>query len=318
MSTDVNALVIIPPLAITDTMLLTGGSPPATNVPENDYPEWVGGSPAVTYALGDRVILTSTHRIYESLQNGNTDNNPVTSPLWWVEVGPTNRWAALDASVSTQTAQADNITYTFEPGTAINSIAILNITGGTQLNITMTSASAGSPGVVYSKTVELLTYAPVSDWYNWFFNLKIYQLSQFVALDLPSFYDCQIIVEIVGSSDLAVGLIALGQQQRFGRGIKLGARVGIQDYSRKETNEFGETILVQRAFAKRANFELFINKTEVDVLQEYLASIRATPVFWIGSTEYQSTTLFGFYKNFEILLNYPEHADCDLEIEGLT
>ena len=39
MSTDANALVVVPPLAITDSILIVG-SPPATNVPENDYPEY--------------------------------------------------------------------------------------------------------------------------------------------------------------------------------------------------------------------------------------------------------------------------------------
>jgi hypothetical protein len=317
MSTDVNALSIILPVQINDTRLVTGGSPPGTNVPENDYPVWVGGSPATTYALGDRVILTSTHKIYESLQNGNTNNDPETATLWWVEVGPTNRWAAFDTSVSTQTKQANNIFYTIEPGTAINSVALLNLTNTTQIQLIMTSPSAGSPGIVYSETIDLVLSPPFSDWYSWFFSDR-QESKQYIALDLPSFYDATLTIELTGGSDLAVGVIIVGKKQSFGRGIRLGARVGIQDYSRKETNEFGDTVLVQRAFAKRANFDLFIDKEEVDQLQNALTVIRATPVLWIGSNEYESTTIFGFYKNFEILLNYPTHADCELEIEGLT
>ena len=221
MSTDANALTIVRPLAVTDTIL------DSTDVPENDYAEWSVGT---TYALGDRVILAATHRIYESLQASNTGNSPTAlASAFWIDAGPTNRWAVFDTSVSTQTVQASNITYTLIPNEAINSIGILNI----------------------------------------------------------------------------------------GLGIKYGARVGIQDYSRKETNTFGETVLVQRAFAKRANFNLFINKAEVDSFQNTLSTIRAVPVLWIGSDEYEATTLFGFYKNFDILISYPEHSDCELEIEGL-
>lgn len=314
MSLDPNALVIVPPIEITDAMLIVG-SPPQTNVPENDYPEWSNDSPAPTYALGDRVIVLSTHKIYESLQAGNTNKNPLTEPLWWVEVGPTNRWAVFDTSVSTQTKQANNITYTLEPGVAINSLAILNVTNATQLEITVTSTLGA--GVVYNEVIDLTPYALIPDWYNFFFGLKV-RPSQHIALDLPAYYDAFIEIDIDGGSDLGVGVIVLGQQQRFGRGIRLGARLGIQDYSRKETSEFGDTVLVQRAFAKRANFDLFIDKAEVDPLQSYLSSIRATPVLWVGSDAYESTVLFGFYKNFEILLNYPEHSDCELEIEGLT
>lgn len=314
MSTDANALVIVPPIAITDSILVTSGSPPATNVPENDYAAWSGGT---TYAEGDRVILTSTHKIYESLQDANTNKDPTTETLWWVEVGPTNRWAVFDTSVSTQTQQSTNITYTLEPGIAINSLAILNLTDADEINITITSATAGSPGIVYQETVDLGLTSPFSDWYNWFFGTRS-RPTQYTVTNLPAYVDGVFMIEIIGGTDLAVGVILLGQQQRFGRGIRLGARVGIQDYSRKETTEFGETVLVQRAFAKRANFDLFIDKAEVDTLQNYLSALRATPALWIGSTEYESTTVFGFYKNFDILLSYPEHADCELEIEGLA
>lgn len=313
MSTDANALVIVPPLEITDSILIVG-SPPATNVPENDHAEW---SSVTTYAAGDRVILTSTHKIYESLQSGNVNKNPVTEALFWVEVGPTNRWAVFDTSVSTQTAQSTNITYTLEPGIAINSLAILNLTDADEINIQITSPSSGSPGIVYTETVDLGLTSPFSDWYNWFFGIRS-RPSQYIVTNLPIYTDGIFEIEILGGTDLAVGVILIGQQQRFGRGIRLGARVGIQDYSRKETSEFGETILVQRAFAKKANFDLFIDKAEVDTLQIYLSALRATPALWIGSTEYESTTVFGFYKNFDVLLNYPEHADCELEIEGLT
>ena len=137
MSTDANALTIIRPLPITDAILDVSGSPPVTNVPENDYAEWAVGT---TYALGDRVILTSTHRVYESLQASNTGNNPTAlGSTFWIDAGPTNRWAIFDTSVSTQTKQANNITYLLVPNEAINSVGILNITGGTEINITMVS-----------------------------------------------------------------------------------------------------------------------------------------------------------------------------------
>jgi len=38
-----------------------------------------------TYALGDRVIFTGTLKTYKSLQNGNLNNQPDISPLFWEE-----------------------------------------------------------------------------------------------------------------------------------------------------------------------------------------------------------------------------------------
>lgn len=316
MSTDANALVIVRPLTITTSMLDVSGSPPATNVPENDYPTWSSGT---TYAAGDRVILTSTHRVYESLLSGNTGNDPtmLSSPVYWIEVGPTNRWAVFDTSISTQTRQANNITYRLIPQQAINCLSVLNISSASQLTVRMISPATGSPGIVYEKVVDLSGLPLSPGWWEWFYGARIVP-SQSILLDLPSYTDCEIEVEILGGSSLAVGVILIGQQQAFGLGIKYGARVGIQDYSRKETNEFGDTVLVQRAFAKRANFDLFLKREEVDSFQNALSTIRATPVLWIGSTQYESTTLFGFYKNFDILISYPNHSDCELEIEGLV
>lgn len=302
-----NPLVVVSPLTITDAMLTS------TNVAETDYSAWSSGT---TYALAARVILTSTHKVYESLQASNTNHDPTTSPLWWVEVSPTNRWKALDTSVSTQTAQATSITYTLTPGQAVNTIALLNISNATSLTVSMTSALAGG-ATVYTKTVDLSSVPIAPEWWAWFYGVKTAP-TQVILNDLPSYSDGVISVSLSGTSSLALGVLMIGRQRSFGVGINYGARVGIQDYSRKEKNDFGDTVLVQRAFAKRANFDMQIAKAEVDFFQNFLTEVRATPCLWIGSTEYESTTIFGFYKNFDILISYPTYADCSLELEGLT
>lgn len=324
MSSDPNALVIVNPIKITDAMVHVPGSggttavgstaAPVTNVPESDHPAW---SAATTYALGARVMLTSTHKVYESLKAANLNKNPQTESLWWIEVSPTNRWALFDTSVSTSTAQPNNITYVLEPGQVINTIAALNLNNATEINVTMYSAISGELEIVYAKTIDLSALPTGSDWWSWFYSARTVP-TQNIQTDLPSYGDGVIKFELLGGADLSVGVLLIGQERSFGLGVQLGARVGIQDYSRKETNDFGDTILVRRAFAKRANFNLLIEKSEVDAFQLFLTEIRATPCLWIGSTEYESTTLFGFYKNFEALISYPDYADFELEIEGLT
>jgi len=60
---DINAIKITEPITITDSILIDSGSPPETNVPENDYPAWNVGT---TYAEGDRVtpyVYTSYIRV---------------------------------------------------------------------------------------------------------------------------------------------------------------------------------------------------------------------------------------------------------------
>lgn len=301
-----SALVVVKPIEITDAMLTS------SSVTEADYSAW---SSATTYSLGARVIIVATHKIYESLQASNLNKDPLTQPLWWIEVSPTNRWACLDTSVTTQTKRATSISYTLTPAQAVNALAVLNLTNATSVVISMTSVLGG--GVVFSKTVNLAAMPLYSAWWAWFYGTKITP-TQSVNLDLPSYVDGVITIVINGGSALAVGVVMLGQQRAFGVGVQYGARVGIQDYSRKEKNDFGDTVLVERAFAKRANFDLIIEKYETDQLQTFLSEIRATNVLWIGTDDYESTTIFGFYKSFDILISYPTRSDCSLEIEGLT
>lgn len=308
MSISPYAIKIVEPITITDSILVS------SNIPENDYSAW---SSATTYALGNRVILTSTHKVYESLQNSNTNKNPVDYASYWVEVGPTNKWKVFDTSNSSQTLASGSppeISYTFAAGIAIPSIAILNITDGRSVTITIDDPVEG---IVFDEEEYIGTFPQYPDWWSWFFGSR-FSKSQYIRNDLPSYPNAEITVTISGISTLAAGVIILGQQTSFSLGMKYGTRLGIQDYSRKETNDFGDTVLVQRAFAKRANFELFLDNFEVDLLQDYLSKIRAVPVLWIGSNDFEATVIFGFYKNFDILLSYTDHAECSLEIEGLT
>lgn len=313
MSTSPFAISIVDPVTITDAMLVS------TNVPENDYPAWVGGSPATTYALGDRVILTSTHRIYESLQNSNTNKNPETETDWWIEVSPTNRWKAFDLSNQSQTVYSGssppNITFEVELGQVVGCIGILNLTGASLVSVTVDDPIYG---IVYDEEYDISQVPLQSSWWHWFFGTRTQASNQVIIQDIPAYPNATITVSITGNTSLAVGVIVFGQANQFSLGMKYGARLGIQDYSRKEANDFGDTVFVVRAFAKRATYEIFLDNDEVDQLQSYLSSIRAKPVLWIGSTEYELTTIFGFYKNFDILLSYTDHAECSLEIEGLT
>lgn len=312
MTTSPYAISIVEPVTITDSMVVS------SNLSEADYPEWIGGSPATTYGLGDRVILSSTHKIYESLQAANTNKNPVTETAWWIEVSPTNKWKAFDTSSTTQTLATGisppSISYEFELGQAVNCVAFLNVSSCNTIEVVMTDPVYG---IVYDETVSLARIPLTSDWWAWFFGQRR-EKNQYVALDLPSYPNATITVTLDGTPTLGVGIIMFGQQQSFSLGMQYGARLGIQDYSRKETNDFGDTVFVVRAFAKRATYDVFLENEELDQFQNYLSSIRATPCLWVGSNQYEATTVFGFYKNFDILLNYPNHSECSLDIEGLT
>jgi uncharacterized protein (DUF2237 family) len=301
------ALTIVQPMGITDAMLT------ACTVPETDYAAYASGT---TYAKGLRVIVVATHTIYESLQNTNVGNDPTlaASALWWIAVKPTNRWACFDASNSTQTAQASSMVYTLVPGVAVNALAVLNLTNATSLRVQMTSAAYGA---VYDTTVNLYAMPRGPDWWSWFLGVRNAPTTARL-LDLPSYPDATLVITLTGGSALAMGVLLLGQQVQFGYGVEYGAKVGIIDYSTKTTDTFGNVVIVPRAFAKRATFDLNLYTADVDPLNIALSSIRTIPCLYIGANAYESTIVFGFYKSFDILISYPERALCQFVIEGLT
>ncbi|MEN6629995.1 MAG: hypothetical protein ABFC42_10145 [Sulfuricella sp.] len=299
------ALNVIKSVTVTDVML-TG-----TNVPENDYAAWAAGT---TYAAGNRVIVVAEHKIYESLVGGNIGHAPASSPDYWIEVSPTNRWKLFDLSNTTQTMVGATAYYELTPGVAVNSVALINIQGITSVRIRLTDPVFG---VVYDKTASLIAQISESSWYAWFFELREAP-AQFIALDLPSYPTATLRVDVTADSSGYIGVLAFGYSRQIGLGVRLGARVGIQDYSRKERNTFGDVRLVQRAYARRNNLSLLVANSDLDNTVRHLANLRATPCLWIASAMYESMVVFGFYNNFEVLISYAHHAELSIDIEGMT
>lgn len=300
-------LAIIKPIAITDAMMIS------STVPETDYPVWSSGS---TYALADRVIVIgTTHKIYESVQASNTNHDPLTAPTWWSEVSATNRWKAFDTINSSKTAQTTSIVYVIRPGSAVSAFSALNLVDCATVRVQMVDPTYGT---VYDNTMN--TYSPPEEanWWSWFFSVRRDTLTVITMLGLPTYPLADITITLTGGADLAVGVIILGPTTTIGLGTQVGAKIGIQDYSRKETNDYGDIVLTQRAYAKRASFSMLLDNIYLDTTIDTLINLRATPCLWIGLSEYSSTIIYGFYKDFDVSITYSNYSECSLEIEGLT
>jgi hypothetical protein len=111
---------IIEPIAINDTILTD------SNVPEDDHPEW---DASTSYLAGDKVIVISTHRIYEALQATTGDDPATDDGTNWLDIGATNRYRAFDGSIEGQTVQASSIQYEFTLTGNFGGLALLNIIG---------------------------------------------------------------------------------------------------------------------------------------------------------------------------------------------
>ena len=297
---------LIRPVAVTDAILTS------SSVAETDYTAYAGGT---TYALGDRVRVVSgdVHQVYESLQNANTGHTPASSPTWWLLVGATNRWKMFDDSVQAQTTNADSIAVVLTSPSRIDSVAVLNISAASA-RVTMTDAAEG---VVYDNTVNLTSDSGITDWWAYFFE-PIIRTIDLALTDLPPYAGAALAITLTDTgATAACGECVVGLSRDIGT-VEQGAKVGIQDYSVKEQDTFGNFTILERAFAKRANFTVWLASSLTDALQNLLSTYRATPIVYVGSDTYNSTIVYGFYKDFSVEIAYPNDSICTIEIEGLT
>lgn len=296
----------VKPTPITDAKLIS------SSVAENDHAAW---SDATTYAQGNKVILTSTHRIYESVQGGNLNKPPASDDgTWWIDIGPTNRWAMFDSAVGTVTTAAEEITVTLAPGIA-SSLALLDL-DGTEVRATMIDGPGGP--TVYDRTITLGDSAIVVDWAGYFFDDIIPRTVAFFD-DIPPYSAGRITITVSAVTTAGCGTLAIGRTIDIGK-TRMGARVGIVDYSKKETDIFGVTDILERSYAKRIEAEVYVENTRLDYVTRQLSDVRATPCVWLADNGagYESLVAYGFYKDWGVNISYPNHSECSLTIEGLT
>lgn len=295
---------------ITKPRELTNASLVASNVPEDDYAEY---DPLKTYAAGERCITAATHDIWQSVDAGNVGNSPASNPDKWRSPGKTNRWRAFDPIVASQTTQEDLITYEIKPGGAVTNLNVLNLSDALSVQLVMVDPYFGE---VYNETRILASPPDTPSWWVWTFGGRI--VSTFAAFnELPAYPNAQLNISIVGGENLAVGTIMFGQGRSFGLyGAQPGARVGMLSHSVRERDEFGTLQLVRRLPSKRMNFSLLIPNSEVDALNRYLMEIDAVPCFFSASREFDTMNVYGILGNFDTVITYPNHALCDIEIEG--
>jgi hypothetical protein len=294
---------VIKPTVLTSAMLIS------STVPETDHAAYAAGT---TYALGARVIRTSTHRIYESLQDANTGHTPETEKTWWSDVGPTNRWAMFDTEINTQTVGADGVlTVVIQPG-PINSLALIGM-DATGLTITMVD---GVGATVYSRTVDL-DNTQIVDFYTYCFEPRDF-LREVVLTDIPVYGAGQITITLTSGSTPRLGALIFGSAIEIGD-TKYGAQLGIVDYSKIETDEFGTTTFIRRNNAKRINVPILLSNSRLRYVSKKLQELTATPCVWIGSAEYIFSPLitFGFFEDFSVTISYPNHSECNLEIRSM-
>lgn len=281
-----------------------------TNVPEADYPMWVSTTP---YAVGGRVVVNS--RIYEALV-ASTNVNPTaapTTPPKWLDLGATNRWRMFDDKMSSVTTNPESISLRIVPGKAIDALAFFGIDAASVL----VRVTDPYQGVVFESQVSPVSTDGIDNWHDYFFS-PVEIMEDFVVLDVPagSFGSVEIVISKPGGVARAATLI-IGKMARIGEAL-YGSSVGITDFSKKDRDDFGNFVIVERGFSKRAEFDVAVDTARVASVQRTLARYRAKPLVWIGEASYEATIIYGYYRDFSLVISGPSVSDCSISVEGLV
>ena len=294
---------VIKPIIFLDSQLIS------TTAVET-YPTYAAGT---TYALNAFVVYLN--KVYQSLQASNTGHTPDTSPTFWQYISVGNRLAMFDSEVSTTTNATTSLTTVVSPAVIINSLAYLELQG-TQLQVEVRDGAGGE--IIYNRTIALDSTI-ILDWYMYFFE-PYNPKTEVILNDVPPYLNSRITTTLTGASGstVKIGSMIYGTVYTLGT-TQYGVSSGIRDYSVKQTDDFGNTTFLQRAFSKRMEANVFMNNTALAFNQRLLTDLRAIPAVWIGSTEnaFSPLTVFGYYRDFNIDISYPTFSLCRIEIEGL-
>jgi hypothetical protein len=311
-------MIIIKPVMFSDANLS------GFNVPEPDgVSEWVSGA---SYAVDDVVSrsVAGVHARYQALAAVSGTTPPENDKDNWVYLRRTNRWSMfpygvpgsdgiLRDQISEQTTNADTITFDFTPGQVVDSLSFFNLSAQSVRVV----VDDPTDGVVYDETISLNDSAPVSNWYEYFFT-PIQRKSSLVLTDLPPYGSATITVTIDNTGGTAAcGLFSAGAKTQIGT-TNYGSRGGIVDYSRKEVNTFGQYVIVQRQVSRERNFDVTIPRGTEAQAERLLEELRTTACTFIGDAEDEFTSIYGFYRDFEIILPGPMWSDATIEILGLS
>lgn len=298
---------VIVPEAVTEANFVS------SDVAEADHAAWSG---ATAYVVGNRVILTTGyHSVYECV-SAHTNKHPETDPAaltYWVRVSATNRWKAFDDRISDPVAKVGTMNYTLAPATLVDSVVLLGLSAAFVRIRVLDGAD-----IIHEAEYRPVDRTENTDWFSWFFD-PIKTETELMAQGFAALPGQQIQITISSTGTTEVAEIVMGRDRRLGE-TNAGSGIGIKDYSRKDRDDFGNPIIVERSFADLVDFKFTFPATDARRVKRILADLRATPaVYHAGEdTTMFGTTVYGFYTQFDIPLTDRAMSFATLQVEGLV
>ncbi len=291
---------IITPLLVDDANLVS------SDVTDTDYTLWVAG----TYNTGDQVRYNAS--AWEALRDGVTSEPSADVPLDWLRLGYINKWRMFRDGRDSKTEQLEEINVVFTSENNVTSLGVIGLEG-LEIELTVTDAVEG---IIYNETRSLVDIS-AGNWWEFFF-LPYEGREDVVFSDIPPYNNADYAIRITGanaSSLVKAGRVIAGIARDLGV-TNYGTSVGAIDYSTKERDSFGNLTLVARRSIKLVNFDVTVETGQVGRVQSILSKLSTVPTLYIGDESFESTIVFGVYRDFTEVISSPSLSDMNIEVEG--
>lgn len=295
-------MIIVNPVVISPAMIVDSNAAVSTRSAWNS---------ATAYVINDEVYYN--YKDWIALA-ASTNVAPGTDATKWLEIGASNRYAMFDGVINNVTSATTTLDVTVDPGLVVNSLSLFQVSA----NTVQVQVIDPVEGIVYDRAENMQDTTFVVDWYSYFFE-PIANKTDITFTDLPAYGSANIrmVANATVGEQAIIGEAVIGRQRKLGV-TNFNTSVSIQDYSRKERDQFGNVLVVERQFAKLADYDVTVETGVVNLVQKSLADIRTTPTVFIGDPNRPETIVYGFYRNFNIVLSTPSISECTIEVEGLT
>lgn len=179
------------------------------------------------------------------------------------------------------------------------------------------SATALTVTVYGPNTYSLISSIEVSSYWAWFYE-PIVRKNNFVDIDFPAYSNLELTITLNDTGNtVRCGAMVVGLSKTLGDPL-YGASLGLTDYSVKSTDAFGNTQITERAFSKRISITIMIDVVATDGIQKMLEQYRAIPIVYVGTKYHEGAIIYGYYRDFSIVLSDTNYSTCNLELESLT
>ena len=284
--------------------------------------EFVAGT---LYDLGAEVKVSAENNLYKCLTKDTTEiptGNKDTEN--WLFLGKTNPHKMFDEKYKSRTVKESGnlvVTIKMKEGSgfskASDSIALLNVSAS---KIKIVGVREGE--TIYDEEFDmgvLDLFSPCKI-LNCNFGQIAYKknliLTPLKDKDGLIVYGCRIteytitFEPIDDETPAACGVCILGKMQYFGKTL-MNPKKSLVNYDVKDTNEYGDTTVVERGFSNNYNFSCVGKNDIMQVADETLTELRSTPLIYVVTDEQILASVFSGYGMISTL-DITQQGACDM------